>query len=83
MLDGVASMTKTPRCQLAAFTFFEIRVIVGIMGWGQDPVMLEIVVWSCTASAILIGDLVNQVYELQSMRRRPGRAPIVQAIAAE
>jgi len=45
--------------------------------------MLEIVVWSCTASAILIGDLVNQVYELQSMRQRPGRAPMIQAIAAE
>jgi hypothetical protein len=45
--------------------------------------MLEIVVWSCTASAILVGDIVNHVYELQSMRRRPSRAPLVQAVAAE
>jgi hypothetical protein len=53
------------------------------MGWDHDPVMVETVVWSCTASAILVADIVNQIYELQSMRRRPGRAPIVQAIAAE
>jgi uncharacterized membrane protein len=71
------------RSYAAALTFFVIRVILGVMGWGQDPAMLEIVVWSCTASAILIGDLVNQVYELQSMRQRPGRAPMIQAIAAE
>jgi uncharacterized membrane protein len=71
------------RSYAAALTFFEIRVIVGVMGWGQDPAMLEIVVWSCTASAILIGDIANQIYELQSMRRRPVRAAMIPAIAAE
>ena len=71
------------RSYAAALTFFEIRVILGVMGWGNDPVMVETVVWSCTAFAILFGDLANQVYELQSMRRLPGRAPLVQAIAAE
>jgi len=71
------------RSYAAALTFFEIRLILGVTGWGQDPYMLEIVVWCCTASAILVGDIVNQVYELQSMRRRPGGAPLVQAIAAE
>jgi uncharacterized membrane protein len=71
------------RSYAAALTFFEIRVILGVMGWGQDPVIVETVVWSCTAFAILIGDLANQVYELQSMRRRPGTAPMIQAIAAE
>ena len=71
------------RSYAVALTFFEIRLILGIMGWDQDPVILETVVWSCVALAVLVGDLANQVYELQSMRRRPGRAPLVQAIAAE
>jgi hypothetical protein len=71
------------RSYATALTFFEIRVILGVMGWGNDPVMVETVVWSRTAFAILFGDLANQVYELQSMRRLPGRAPLVQAIAAE
>jgi hypothetical protein len=70
------------RSYAAALTFFEIRLILGVMGWDQDPVMVETVVWSCTASAILIGDLANQVYELQSMRPRRTRAPIAQPIAA-
>ena len=71
------------RSYAAALTFFAIRVILGITGWGQDPVMVETVVWSCTACAILIGDLANQVYELQSLRRQPDRRPMVHAIAAE
>jgi hypothetical protein len=71
------------RSYAAALTFFAIRLILGVTGWGQDLYMLEIVVWSCTASAILVGDIVNQVYEIQSMRRRPSRAPLVQAVAAE
>jgi Predicted membrane protein (DUF2306) len=71
------------RSYAAALTFFVIRVILGVMGWDKDPVMLEIVVWSCTASAILVGDLANQVYELQSMRPRRVRAPIGQPVPAE
>jgi len=71
------------RSYAAALTFFAIRVILGVMGWDHDPVMVETVVWSCTASAILVADIVNQVYELQSMRRRPARAPLVTAVAAE
>jgi hypothetical protein len=71
------------RSYAAALTFFAIRVILGVMGWDKDPVMLEIVVWSCTASAILVGDLANQVYELQSMRPRRARAPIEQPVPAE
>jgi hypothetical protein len=71
------------RSYAAALTFFAIRVILGVMGWDRDIVMVETVVWSCTASAILVADIVIQVSELQSMRRRPSRAPVVQAIAAE
>jgi hypothetical protein len=65
------------RSYAVALTFFETRLIPGIMGWDQDPVILETVVWSCVALAVLVGDLANQVYELQSMRRRPARAPLV------
>ena len=71
------------RSYAAALTFFQIRVILGVTGWDQDPTMVEPVVWSCTASAILIGDIANQIYELQSLKRRPGRAPLIQAVAAE
>ena len=71
------------RSYAAALTFFAIRVILGVMGWDKDPVMLEIVVWSCTASAILVGDLANQVYELQSMRPGRARAPIGHPVPAE
>jgi hypothetical protein len=71
------------RSYAVALTFFQIRLIVGVMGWDHDPAMLEIVVWSCTASAILVGDIANQIYELQAMRRRPARAAIIRAVAAE
>jgi uncharacterized membrane protein len=71
------------RSYAVALTFFAIRVILGVTGWEHDPVMVETVVWSCTASAVLIGDLANQVYELQPMRPRRARAPIEQAVPAE
>jgi uncharacterized membrane protein len=71
------------RSYAAALTFFAIRVILGVMGWDRDVVMVETVVWACTASAILIGDLANQVYELRSMRRRPSMGPLVRVVAAE
>ena len=55
---------------IAALTFFEIRLILGVMGWDNDPVLVETVVWSCTAMALLIGDIANQLYELSLMRPR-------------
>ena len=70
------------RSYAAALTFFEIRLILGVTGWDQDPTMVEPVVWCCTASAILIGDIANQIYELQLMKRRPTRATLI-AVAAE
>jgi hypothetical protein len=66
------------RSYAAALTFFEIRLILGVMGWDQDPVIVETVVWSCTASVILIGDIANQIYELRSMRPRRARIPAAQ-----
>jgi len=71
------------RSYAVALIFFEGRVIVAVMGWDQDPVNLETVVWSCIAFAVLIGDIANQIYELQSMRPRAVRAPVAQAVAAE
>jgi hypothetical protein len=67
------------RSYAAALTFFEIRLILGVMGWDDDPVIVETVVWSCTASAILIGDIANQIYELRSMRPRRARIPAAAA----
>jgi hypothetical protein len=58
------------RSYAAALTFFEIRLILGVTGWESDPVLVETVVWSCTASAILIGDIANQLSELRTLRRR-------------
>jgi len=72
------------RSYAAALTFFEIRLILGVMGWDDDPVLVETVVWSCTACAILVGDIANQIYELRSMRPRRARMPAaVQPMAAE
>jgi uncharacterized membrane protein len=63
------------RSYAAALTFFEIRLILGVMGWDNDLVIVETVVWSCTACAILLGDIANQIYELRSMRPRRARMP--------
>jgi hypothetical protein len=72
------------RSYAAALTFFEIRLILGVMGWDDDIVLTETVVWSCTACAILVGDIANQIYELRSMRPRRARMPAsVQPMAAE
>ena len=71
------------RSYAAALTFFEIRLILGIMGWDNDPVIVETVVWSCTACAILIGDIANQLYELSAMRPRRAMSPAAFAVPAE
>ena len=65
------------RSYAAALTFFEIRVVIGVMGWDSDPAILEIVVWCFTATSVLVGDIANQIYELhlaarsRAMRRQP------------
>jgi hypothetical protein len=50
---------------------------------GDDPVIVETVVWSCTVSAILIGDIANQFYELRLMRPRTAKPAAAFAVAAE
>jgi hypothetical protein len=74
------------RSYAAALTFFEIRVVLDVFGWDQpstDPVIVETVVWCFTASSILVGDIANQIYELQSLRPRRARMPSGQAVPAE
>jgi len=60
------------RSYAAGLVFFEGRFILGITGLDQppDPAMAEIIVWSCVAMAVLLGDLANQWHELQTPRRR-------------
>ena len=59
------------RSYAVALTFLEIRVILGVFGLDQplDWHILETVVWSCTASSVLIGDIANQIYEGRLARR--------------
>jgi uncharacterized membrane protein len=71
------------RSYAAALTFFEIRFFMGIMGWALGSPITETVVWSFTATSVLVGDIAHQIYELQSMRPRAVRASSGQAIAAE
>lgn len=71
------------RSYAAALTFFEIRLILGVMGWDDDPVLAETVVWSCTAMALLIGDIANQLYELSLMRPRRATRALGLAVPAE
>ena len=69
------------RSYAVALTFFEIRFIGGVMGWDNNPVALETTVWTCTALAVLVGDIANQIYELRMMppRRIPAAAVAVPA----
>jgi hypothetical protein len=52
-------------------------------GNGMRPVTVEIVFWPCTASAILIGDIANQFYEVRLMRPRTAKPGAAFAVAAE
>jgi hypothetical protein len=60
------------RSYAVALAFLEIRVILGVFQLDQpiDWHILETVVWSCTASSILIGDIANQIYESRLARVR-------------
>jgi hypothetical protein len=65
------------RSYAVALTFLEIRVILGVFGLDEpfDWQVLETVVWSCTASSVLIGDIANQLYEGHLSRRRAAGRP--------
>jgi len=72
------------RSYAVALTFFEIRFILGLTGLDTppDPAIAEIVVWACVAVAVLVGDIANQWYELQSSPRRPVMVPAAEPVAA-
>jgi hypothetical protein len=73
------------RSYAVALVFFEVRLILGVTALDQpfDFAIAETVVWICLAFAVLIGDVANQVYELQRMRPRIARAPAMQTVPAE
>jgi uncharacterized membrane protein len=76
------------RSYAAALTFIWIRVVLGLTGWDQNveqnAAMIETVVWCFTATAVLVGDIANQIYELQSTRSRLTSARMLpEPIAAE
>jgi hypothetical protein len=65
------------RSYAVSLTFLEIRFILGVTGLDAPPsfAITEIVVWSCVALSVLVGDLANQWYELQTARPRTVRVP--------
>jgi len=60
------------RSYAVGLVFFEGRFIMGVAGLDRppNPAIDEIIVWSCVAMAVLIGDLANQWHELRTPRRR-------------
>jgi hypothetical protein len=71
------------RSYAVSLTFLEIRLILGLTGLDQpfDWAITEVVVWTCVALSILIGDLANQWYDLASARPRPARTQRAQTTA--
>jgi hypothetical protein len=70
------------RSYAVALTFFQVRVILGLTGLDRppDPAVAEIVVWTCVALAVLVGDIANQWYELSQAPRRIVRS-VTSAVA--
>jgi hypothetical protein len=55
--------------------FLEVRVIGGITGWEKlGSHANETIVWACTASSILIADLVIQAEEFYRLRSSRAKA---------
>jgi predicted membrane protein DUF2306 len=71
------------RSYAVSLTFLEIRFILGLTGLDQpfDWAILEVVVWTCVALSILIGDLANQWYDIASARPRPAKTQRVETTA--
>jgi hypothetical protein len=63
------------RSYAVSLTFLQIRFILGLSGMDQpfNWANTEVVVWTCVALSILVGDLANQWYELASARPRLAR----------
>jgi uncharacterized membrane protein len=75
------------RSYAAALTFVWIRVVLGLTGWDQNSEqnvgLVELVVWCFTATSVLIGDLANEIYEMQPVRSRAAAQSAGQAVPAE
>jgi uncharacterized membrane protein len=57
------------RSYAVALVFFEVRMILGVTGLEKlGPGMVEAVVWTCLAFALLIGDLAIQIQEMPKRR---------------
>ena len=71
------------RSYAVALTFLEIRFILGVTGLDQpfNWAVLEVVVWTCVALSLLVGDLANQWYDLAHARPRPARTQRAEATA--
>jgi hypothetical protein len=69
------------RSYAVALTFLEIRFILGVTGLDNpfDWHTLETVVWSCTASSLLVGDIANQIYDSHLARRRVASSDLARA----
>ena len=72
------------RSYAVSLVFIEVRVILGLAGLDQpfDWAITEMVVWSCVALSVLVGDIANQIYEMKSTRKRSVAAPAVQVASA-
>lgn len=58
-----------------ALVFLEVRVVGGVTGWDNlGPAVIETIVWSCLAFAVLSADIVLQFEELRRRRRAPVKA---------
>lgn len=56
------------RSYAMALVFVEARFILGVTGWGQLGVeMVQAVIWSCIAMALLFADLANHWTEIRAM----------------
>jgi hypothetical protein len=72
------------RSYAVSLTFLQIRLILGLTGMDQpfNWATTEVVVWTCVALSILIGDLANQWYDLASVRPRLARTQRAEIIPA-
>jgi len=43
-----------------ALVFLEVRVVMGVGGWDQNPAAVETIVWMCNVFALLAADLIIQ-----------------------
>jgi len=70
------------RSYAVALTFLETRFIIGVAGLPLDWATVETVVWVCMALSLLLGDLANEICELQTAGPRSAGARIGTTVSA-